>query len=142
MVGNMKVLLINIADWYKSTEPGLWGKGQMMKRKKHTEEQIIATLKEYEAGMKTADLCRKYGISEAHLLQLESQVRRAGGLRGFRLKGLESENALSSMASASSFFSLAPGHLRCGPPSSPPNRAMQIARLQSSLDKTWGQRQH
>ena len=30
-----------------------------MKRKRHTEEQIIAILKEHEAGMKTADLCRK-----------------------------------------------------------------------------------
>jgi putative transposase len=36
-----------------------------MKHKRHTEEQIIAILKEHEAGMKTADLCRKHGISEA-----------------------------------------------------------------------------
>jgi Transposase len=35
-----------------------------MKRKRHTEEQIIRILKEHEAGMKTADLCRKHGISE------------------------------------------------------------------------------
>jgi putative transposase len=35
-----------------------------MKRKRHTEEQIIAILKEHEAGVKTADLCRKHGISE------------------------------------------------------------------------------
>jgi putative transposase len=91
MVGNMKVLLINIADWYKSTEPGLWGKGQMMKRKKHTEEQIIATLKEYEAGMKTADLCRKYGISEATFYNWKAKYGRSPRLS--RLKGLESENA-------------------------------------------------
>ena len=32
-----------------------------MKRKRHTEEQIIAILKEHEAGVKTADLCRKHG---------------------------------------------------------------------------------
>ena len=36
-----------------------------MQGKRHTEERIIAILKEHEAGMKTADLCRKYGISEA-----------------------------------------------------------------------------
>ena len=36
-----------------------------MKRKSHTEEQIIAILKQHEAGVKTADLCRKHGISEA-----------------------------------------------------------------------------
>ena len=40
-------------------------KDQTMKRKRHTEEQIIAILKEHEAGVKTADLCRKLGISEA-----------------------------------------------------------------------------
>ena len=32
-----------------------------MKAKKYTEEQIIAVLKEGEAGAKVADLCRKYG---------------------------------------------------------------------------------
>ena len=46
-------------------ESGPWGEYQMMQRKRHTEEQIIAILKEHEAGMKVADLCRKYGISEA-----------------------------------------------------------------------------
>jgi putative transposase len=35
-----------------------------MKRQRHSEEQIIATLKDHEAGVKTADLCRKHGISE------------------------------------------------------------------------------
>jgi len=35
-----------------------------MRRKRHTEEQIIAILKEHEAGVKTADLCPKHGISE------------------------------------------------------------------------------
>lgn len=40
-------------------------KDQTMKRKRHTEEQIIAILKEHEAGMKTADLCRKHEISDA-----------------------------------------------------------------------------
>jgi transposase-like protein len=35
-----------------------------MKHKRHTEEQIIAILREHEAGMKTTDLCRKHGISE------------------------------------------------------------------------------
>jgi putative transposase len=40
-------------------------KDQTMKRKRQTEEQIIAILKEHEAGFKTANLCRKHGISEA-----------------------------------------------------------------------------
>jgi hypothetical protein len=36
-----------------------------MKRKRYSEEEIIAILKEHEARMKTADLCRKHGISDA-----------------------------------------------------------------------------
>ena len=34
-----------------------------MKRSRFTEEEIIGILKEQEAGAKTADVCRKYGIS-------------------------------------------------------------------------------
>jgi putative transposase len=36
-----------------------------MKARKYTEEQIIAVLKEGEAGARVADLCRKYGMSDA-----------------------------------------------------------------------------
>ena len=36
-----------------------------MKKKRFSEEQIIAVLKEAEAGTRTAALCRKYGISQA-----------------------------------------------------------------------------
>jgi putative transposase len=64
-----------------------------MKRKRHTEEQIITILKEHEAGMKTADLCRKHGISEASFYSWKAKF---GGLEiseAKRLKGLESENA-------------------------------------------------
>lgn len=35
-----------------------------MKAKRYTEEQIVAVLREVEAGAKTKELCRKYGISE------------------------------------------------------------------------------
>ncbi len=68
-------------------------KDQTMKRKRHTEEQIIAILKEHEAGMKTADLCRKHGISVASFYNWKAKY---GGLEvseAKRLRGLESENA-------------------------------------------------
>jgi putative transposase len=38
-----------------------------MKRKRFTEEQIIAVLREHEAGAKAGDLARKRGISETTL---------------------------------------------------------------------------
>jgi putative transposase len=36
-----------------------------MKRSRFTEERIIGILKKQEAGAKTADMCRKHGISDA-----------------------------------------------------------------------------
>ena len=36
-----------------------------MRKKGHTEEQIIAALKQSEGGEKTADICRKLSISQA-----------------------------------------------------------------------------
>jgi putative transposase len=64
-----------------------------MKRKRFTEEQIIAVLREHELGTKTADLCRKHGISEATFYNWKSKF---GGLdvsEARRLKQLEGENA-------------------------------------------------
>lgn len=52
-------------------------KDQTMKHKRHTEEQIIAILKEQEAGVKTGDLCRKHGISEASFYNWKAKY---GGL--------------------------------------------------------------
>jgi putative transposase len=64
-----------------------------MKRSRFTEEQIIGMLKEHEAGMKTAEVCRKHGISEATFYNYKAKY---GGLEvsdGRRLKALEEENA-------------------------------------------------
>jgi putative transposase len=64
-----------------------------MKRTRFSEEQIIGLLKEHEAGVKTADLCRKHGISEATFYNWKS---RFGGLEvseARRLRALEGENA-------------------------------------------------
>ena len=36
-----------------------------MKRSKFTEEQIVGLLPEQEAGAKTADVCRRHGVSTA-----------------------------------------------------------------------------
>ena len=34
-----------------------------MKRSRFTEQQVIGVLREQQAGLKTADVCRKHGIS-------------------------------------------------------------------------------
>ena len=64
-----------------------------MKRKRWTEEQIIAVLKEHELGAKTADLCRKHGISEATFYNWKSKFGGMDVSEAKRLKGLEAENA-------------------------------------------------
>jgi putative transposase len=38
-----------------------------VKKSRFSEQQIIAALREQEGGMKTADVCRKHGISSATL---------------------------------------------------------------------------
>jgi len=63
-----------------------------MKRSRFSEEQIIGILKEQEAGAKTADVCRKHGISGATFYQWKAKY---GGLdvsEARRLKALEDEN--------------------------------------------------
>ena len=64
-----------------------------MKRSRFTEEQIIAVLREQEAGVSTAEVCRKHGISSGDVLQVEGQVRRHGRVGGQAAEALEDENA-------------------------------------------------
>ena len=64
-----------------------------MKRARFTEEQIIAVLKEHEAGTKTADLARKHGVSEATLYNWKARYGGMDVSEAKRLKALEDENA-------------------------------------------------
>lgn len=64
-----------------------------MKKARFNEEQIIGILREQEAGAKTADVCRKHGVSSATFYQWKAKY---GGLEvseARRLKVLSDENA-------------------------------------------------
>ncbi len=61
-------------------------------KKRFTEEQIIGVLKEAEIGLKVAEICRKYGISDATYYNWKAKF---GGMTvsdAQRLKALEAEN--------------------------------------------------
>ena len=63
-----------------------------MKKSRFSEEQIIGVLKEHQAGLPVAELCRKHGISDATFYKWRS---RFGGMEvsdARKLKGLEEEN--------------------------------------------------
>ena len=64
-----------------------------MKRARFTDEQIIGMLKEQEAGAKTADVCRKHGISPATFYKFKAKYGGMDVSDARRLKTLEDENA-------------------------------------------------
>jgi putative transposase len=64
-----------------------------MKRSKFSEEQFIAILKEHEAGMPTAEVCRRRGISDTTFYKYKAKFGGLEVLEARRLRGLEDENA-------------------------------------------------
>jgi putative transposase len=63
-----------------------------MKRSRYSEEQIVGILKEADAGIPVAELCRKYGMSDATYYNWKAKY---GGMTASDLKKLrqyESEN--------------------------------------------------
>ena len=64
-----------------------------MRKSRFSEEQIIGILKEHQAGLSAAEVCRKHGISDATFYKWRS---RFGGMEvseAKRLRALEDENA-------------------------------------------------
>ena len=62
-------------------------------KRRLTDQQIISMIREQEAGLKTSEVCRKYGISDATFYKYKA---RFGGMTvsdARRLRALEAENA-------------------------------------------------
>lgn len=63
-----------------------------MKKSRYTDSQILAILKQNEAGTSVADLCREYGMSDATFYNWRSKYGGMDASLMKRLKELEDEN--------------------------------------------------
>ncbi|QPC41747.1 transposase [Kaustia mangrovi] len=64
-----------------------------MRKSRFSQEQITGMIREHDDGVKTAEICRKHGISDATFYKYEA---RFGGMTvsdAQRLRTLEAENA-------------------------------------------------
>ncbi len=64
-----------------------------MKASRFSEEQVIGILREQESGMRTADVCRRHGISAATFYKWKSKFGGMDVSEARRLRTLEAENA-------------------------------------------------
>jgi putative transposase len=67
-----------------------------VKKTRFSEEQIIAVLREQEGGMKTADVCRKHGVSSATLYAWKAKYGGMDVSQARKLKVLEERTAGSN----------------------------------------------
>jgi len=64
-----------------------------MRKSRFSETQIISMIKEQEAGMPTAEVCRKYGLSPNTFYKFKSRYGGMNASDAVKLRALEDENA-------------------------------------------------
>ena len=82
-----------LLEWDRIEVDSALREGGHTKQRRFSDEQIIAIVKEQDAGTKTTYVCRKRGISDATFYKLEEKY---GGLEmseARRLKPLEDDKA-------------------------------------------------
>jgi putative transposase len=78
-----------------------------MKRSRFGDDQIIGILKEHEAGLPAAELCRKHGISDATFYKWRAKYGGMDVSDAKRLKALQEENAKLKKLLAESMLDVA-----------------------------------
>ena len=78
-----------------------------MRKIRVSEEQIIGILKEHQAGMSSAELCRKHGISDATFYKWRAKYGGMDVSDAKRLKALQEENAKLKKLLAESMLDVA-----------------------------------
>lgn len=78
-----------------------------MKRSRFTDDQIIGILKEHDAGLSAAELCRQHGISDATFYKWRAKYGGMDVSDAKRLKALQEENAKLKKLLAESMLDVA-----------------------------------
>jgi putative transposase len=98
-----------------------------MKKNRYTAEQIIGILKQHEAGVKTADLCREHGISAATFYGWKSKLGSMDVSVAQRLKAMEDENRRLKLLCGGAESS------RRGAEGSDPKKRLELAGLREEV---------
>jgi len=78
-----------------------------VKRSRFSEAQIIALLREHEAGSPTDEVCRRHGISQQTFCRWKAKYGGMGLSDAQRLKTVEDENRRLKKLLAESMFDVA-----------------------------------